>query len=277
MRTALIISGLLHVAVIVMAVVGLPVLRDDVQTEMSVIPVEMVKIADVQKLKIKPPKVDKVEEKKKEEKKKPTRKVEMPPEPPKMASDMPLPDVKQKPAKKPEKKPEPQVAVVTTPTVSPKSKPRPPSRFQVSRVAALLDKRQEEQKSIGETLKEKVYDEPRQLTDLEIQQQTMTVIDAIRLQMHERNCWSVPAGAKYAEDLSVIVKIWLTPEGKLARPPELVDQARINRPGEEFYRTAAESALRAVRKCVPFDLPRDKYELWREFELNFNPAEMLNG
>ena len=279
MRNALIISAGVHVLVIVAGMLGLPQLfQEETETQMSVIPVEVVEIADVQKLKVEPPKVEKVEEKK-EEKKQPTRKVEMPPEPPKMASDMPLPDVLQeKPeVKKPEPKPEPQLAAATTPKVTPKSKPQPPSRLKLDKIAALLDKRQEEERSIGDILQEKGYDQPPQLTDLEIRQQTMTLIDAIRRQIKERNCWSPPAGAKYAEDLDVLVKIWLTPEGKLARPPEVEDQARMNRPGQEFFRAAAESALRAVRKCDPFDLPRDKYDLWRVVELNFDPSEMLGG
>jgi hypothetical protein len=51
----------------------------------------------------------------------------------------------------------------------------------------------------------------------------------------------------------------------------------MNQPGQEFYRTAAESALRAVRKCVPYELPKEKYELWREMELYFDPKEFLTG
>ena len=277
MRDALIISGLMHVMLIVVAVVGLPALRDETQTEMTIIPVEMVKIGEEQKLKIEPPKAEKKAEEKKEEKKKPTRKVEMPPEPPKMASDMPLPDVKQKPATKPEKKPEPQQVATRAPKVTPKSKPRPPSRFQISKVAALLDKRQEEEKSIGDILEEKGYDQPQPMTQIEIEQQMMTLGQAVAKQIYDRKCWNVPAGARDAENLLIIVQVWLRPDGTMARPPEVKDQGRMNQPGQEFYRTAAESALRAVRKCVPYELPKEKYELWREMELYFDPKEFLTG
>ncbi|WP_138379065.1 cell envelope integrity protein TolA [Luteithermobacter gelatinilyticus] len=279
MRNALIISLVLHISVIAVAVVGLPSLRDDrAETEMTVIPVEVVRVADKTRLKPKPVKVDEAKDKPKEDAKKPERKTAPPPpEPPKLASSMPLPDMKPKP--KPEKKkpePKPQIARASTPNVTPRAKPRPPSRFSSSRIAALLDKRREEQKTLGEMLKEKgYYDQPQQISDLDLQQQTLSLADAIRRQVH--NCWSIPAGAKNAEDLQVVIRINLTPDGKLARPPKVKDQDRMHQPGQEFFRTAAESALRAVRKCEPYELPRDKYELWREIELIFDPKEVLTG
>jgi hypothetical protein len=52
----------------------------------------------------------------------------------------------------------------------------------------------------------------------------------------------------------------------------------MSRPGEEFFRAAAESAYRAVKKCTPLrQLPVTKYERWRDIELTFNPKEMLEG
>ena len=48
--------------------------------------------------------------------------------------------------------------------------------------------------------------------------------------------------------------------------------------GEEMgrlVRTAAESAVRAVSKCAPFNLPADKYETWAEVVVNFDPSDMF--
>jgi hypothetical protein len=46
---------------------------------------------------------------------------------------------------------------------------------------------------------------------------------------------------------------------------------------DPFKLAAAESAWRAVRnpQCNPYDLPRDKYEIWKDLTLTFNPREMF--
>jgi len=47
---------------------------------------------------------------------------------------------------------------------------------------------------------------------------------------------------------------------------------------DDFFRTAAESAVRAVRLCTPLkNLPTTKYDRWQEITLTFNPREMLGG
>lgn len=102
---------------------------------------------------------------------------------------------------------------------------------------------------------------------------TMSEIDAIRYQIQQ--CWSVPAGARDAENLVVRIKVFLNTDGSLSKAPEIVggDQS-----GDPFYRTAAESARRAVLKCAPLkNLPADKYSRWRELTLTFDPREMLGG
>lgn len=96
-------------------------------------------------------------------------------------------------------------------------------------------------------------------------------IDAIRRQI-ETN-WSIPAGARDAEDLSVEIRIVLAPDGTV-RNVSISDVARLA--GHDYYRSAAESAKRAVLKSSPLrGLPPDKYEAWREIVLNFDPKSVL--
>ena len=47
--------------------------------------------------------------------------------------------------------------------------------------------------------------------------------------------------------------------------------------GQKFYKVLAESALRAVRLCQPLKVPPTGYDKWKDLQLNFNPAEMLEG
>ena len=73
------------------------------------------------------------------------------------------------------------------------------------------------------------------------------------------------------------IRIYLLPDGNLARPPEIVDQMRMNLPGQGYFRVAAESARRAVQRCAPLKLPVESYDIWRDTELTFDPKEMLEG
>jgi hypothetical protein len=105
---------------------------------------------------------------------------------------------------------------------------------------------------------------------------TMSEIDAIRYQIQQ--CWSIPAGARDAENLVVRIKVYLNTDGSLSKAPEIVGSSGGGGTSDPFYRTAAESARRAVLKCAPLkNLPVDKYARWREITLTFNPREMLGG
>lgn len=66
----------------------------------------------------------------------------------------------------------------------------------------------------------------------------------------------------------------MNPDGTV-RKAEISDRSRM---GDPSYRSAAESALRAVLnpRCSPLPLPADSYESqWRTLTLNFDPKEMF--
>ncbi len=80
----------------------------------------------------------------------------------------------------------------------------------------------------------------------------------------------MPAGAPNPETLVVRLKIFLNQDGTVARQPELIDTA--GRAGSDpYFRAAAESAIRAVQVCAPYQLPTDKYDDWSEITINFRP------
>ena len=100
---------------------------------------------------------------------------------------------------------------------------------------------------------------------------SLSEIDAFRAQI--RACWSVPAGAKNAENLLVRVRVQLDPSGRpIAK--KIINRAQLT---DSFFLSAAESVLRAIERCQPYKMPLEKYESWREMELNFDPSKMLNG
>jgi colicin import membrane protein len=94
-------------------------------------------------------------------------------------------------------------------------------------------------------------------------------MDALRQRLGQ--CWSIPAGADEGDSLKVSVRFRLDRSGNLEGRPEVVRGGA----NSGAARIAAESAVRAVQKCEPFNLPADKYETWAEVVVNFDPSEMF--
>jgi len=103
---------------------------------------------------------------------------------------------------------------------------------------------------------------------------TLSEEDALKAQIF--GCWSIPLGLPYNENLLVRIKLKLEPDGSVTNT-EILDHARMNKPGQGFYKVLAESALRAVKLCQPLRVPTSGYERWKELQLNFDAREMLEG
>ncbi len=162
-------------------------------------------------------------------------------------------------------------ATQAVPNITPRDKPAPPSRFNINRIEALLDKRQEEEQkppprkfAVNEPDKEPTISSAAQRLRLASLEQ------AIHTQISR--CWSAPVGASYAETLIVEIKIQLARDGSLLRPPEILNQSRLQ--SDSFFRAAAEAARRAVQRCTPLDLPVADYDEWKDTKLNFDPSKM---
>ena len=93
-------------------------------------------------------------------------------------------------------------------------------------------------------------------------------MDALRRQI--ARCWNPPVGAVGADAAGVRVAFSLTPEGQVEGQPQVVSSG-----SGPVYLAAADSAVRAVRRCAPYSLPFEKYEAWREVVVNFDPRDML--
>ena len=75
-------------------------------------------------------------------------------------------------------------------------------------------------------------------------------------------------GLPYQENLLVRIKLRLKPDGTVLRS-EILDHARMNMPGQGFYKVLAESALRAIRICQPLRFTSAGYDRWKDLQLNF--------
>lgn len=103
-------------------------------------------------------------------------------------------------------------------------------------------------------------------------QVTAGELDALRNQL--AGCWNMQAGARYAEDIVVEVRIFVNPD-RSVRDAQILDQFRYGT--DNYFRAAADSALRAVFNpmCNPLDLPPEKYDQWQTITVNFDPRDML--
>ena len=143
--------------------------------------------------------------------------------------------------------------------------------FDPNQIAALIDKSKKES---AETLtKNKKLTQSNVKTSF-VSGLTLSEEDALKAQIF--GCWSLPLGLPYQENLLVRIKLRLKPDGTVLKS-EILDHARMNKPGQGFYRVLAESALRAVRICQPLRVPPTGYDRWKDLQLNFNANEMLKG
>ena len=143
--------------------------------------------------------------------------------------------------------------------------------FDPNNIAALIDKSMED---FGETNKKKNKISQSQDSSMDNSKLTLSEEDALKAQIF--GCWSIPLGLPYNENLLVRIKLKLKPDGTLIKT-EILDHARMNMPGQGFFKVLAESALRAVQLCQPLKVPTSGYERWKDLQLNFDAREMLGG
>ena len=143
--------------------------------------------------------------------------------------------------------------------------------FDPNNIAALIDKSIED---FGETNKKKNKISQSQDSSMDNSKLTLSEEDALKAQIF--GCWSIPLGLPYNENLLVRIKLKLKPDGTLIKT-EILDHARMNMPGQGFFKVLAESALRAVQLCQPLRVPTSGYERWKDLQLNFDAREMLGG
>ena len=143
--------------------------------------------------------------------------------------------------------------------------------FDPNSIAALIDKSKVESAETNKKSDKVTQDQDK---NIDFSGLSLSEEDALKAQIF--GCWSIPLGLPYNQDLLVRIKLQLKPDGSIIRS-EILDHARMNRPGQGFYKVLAESALRAIKLCQPLRVPSTGYERWKELQLNFDAREMLEG
>jgi len=203
-----------------------------------------------------PPPAPKVEEPKKEE--------------PKPLDPDPLKDLLKKVEEEPKPKEEVKKAEVK-PVKKPEEKKQKKKKPELNTddIAAFLNKTDDEKTAPQQPAE--VADTPAP-GDADIQGTddalAATLVDALRQKL--AGCWSVPPGAREA-NITVKVRFFLNPDGSVAGLPEV-----LNGSADPLFATTAQSAVSAVMECKPYDFfPPDRYDLWKDNTVNFNPNMMF--
>ena len=269
MNRSIIISSVFHLLVIILTAMSLPFLSKKPIDLPPIVSVELIQITDKTNIPF-APKAKKIIEKIKEKEKKLVSEQAPPKKVKKIKPDsVPMPEDKTKKIEKiKEDKQNPEKIDNEVKQVSEFEKKE---LFDPNNIAALIDKSKVE---TAETMNKTDKITQDQQKNLETVGLSLSEEDALKAQIF--GCWSIPLGLPYNENLLVRIKLSLKPDGTVINS-EILDHARMNKPGQGFYKVLAESALRAIRLCQPLSVPSTGYERWKDLQLNFDAREMLKG
>ena len=262
------ISSALHVFLVIITALTFPFIAKKPIDLPPLISIELIQITDKTNITF-APKAKKIIEKVKEKEKLVSEQA-----PPKQVKKekpdaLPLPDQNQEIVKKPEK--DIQNPEKIDEEIKQVSEFEKDELFDPNNIAALIDKSKEE---LAETTNK--TDKITQSNQKNITSSALTLSEEDALKAQIFGCWSIPLGLPYNENLLVRIRLSLKPDGTVINS-EILDHARMNKPGQGFYKVLAESALRAIRLCQPLRVPSTGYERWKDLQLNFDAREMLKG
>ncbi len=283
-------SGILHLAVILIAWLGLPELRRKFPEIEPPIIVEVVNIAEISnppplptvqtappKAAPEPPKTEPKPEPPKPEPPKP----EPPPPPPPPKPEPPPPT----PAPKPEPKPE----MSPLAELKPKPKPEPPKEdfTSVLKNVDKLKKEQQKPDNFDDVMKKLAQNKPAPPKPQEAppaqtaraagspshrpsEPISISELDAIKAQVER--CWDFDPGARDADKMVVENRAQIDADGTV-RNAEILNASKVR--SDPFLSAMGERARRALLACSPLKVPANKHEQFKDTVFKFNPRGML--
>ena len=270
MNRSIIISSGFHILLVIITAMSLPFLSKKPIDLPPIISVELIQIKDQTNIPFAPKAKKIIEKVKKKEKEKLVSEQAPPKKVKKEKPDaVPLPDKKIEKVEKIEnKKQNPEKIDNEVKQVSEFEKEE---LFDPNNIAALIDKSKDETSESANKFDKVTQDQDK---NLDVVGLSLSEEEALKAQIF--GCWSIPLGLPYSKNLLVRIKLQLKPDGSVIKS-EILDHARMNKPGQKFYKVLAESALRAIKLCSPLRVPTTGYEKWKDLQLNFDAREMLEG
>jgi hypothetical protein len=270
------ISAALHTAILLWALVAFPSANMD-KAPLIAIPVDLASPSDVTKIKAgtRDAKDDGVLAGKPEQKK-PQAAKEADAKPPEQTASLDdKADAKPADKKDAQKQDEKPAKPTKDAAADPPKKPKPQAKkrdFNADKIAALLNKIPDAADDAQPV--EPSDDAPKKKVRGQSNGTEMTMsvneIDALRARIAD--CWTPPPGGLGADQIVVKLRLKLNEDGTLVGYPTVANSG-----SSPFFQAAADSAVRAVYQCQPYELPKTKYALWRDMILNFDPSDMYRS
>jgi hypothetical protein len=279
MANSVILSGVLHVTVILIVIVALPWWFEPTET-IQAVPVQVISAYQLAQL-------QKGQPRSAQENSAPPREaaipkapelpedvaipraeiekqaVSTPPEPPVVAPEQSVADARQKPIA-PEK---PKPSEKETDKKQDRAKEEPAERDFAS---ALINKLKEKKKSSRDSQATQAQQAALPPDDFAEPPLTEGEKDIIRQQIEQN--WLVDVGMPGLGDIIVEIVVQMNPDGTVQSAK--IDEGGFN--GNPNWRIVAESARRAVLKSSPLRMPPEKpYQAWARMRLVFSAREML--
>jgi TolA protein len=93
-----------------------------------------------------------------------------------------------------------------------------------------------------------------------------TLIDALVTKI--KGCWTVPPAARDS-NVTVKVQFQLDRNGSVVGNP-----VKVGGGSDPVSNATADAAISAIKQCENYELPPDRYDLWKDVILDFNPNMM---
>lgn len=91
---------------------------------------------------------------------------------------------------------------------------------------------------------------------------------------HLKSCSKLPASVSRSDNIMVKLRVIMTPDGRLAIEPDLIE-GDVKNPLKALELKKA--AIAALAGCQPYTmLPRDRYREWKVLELSFTPQDFVD-
>ena len=184
--------------------------------------------------------------------------------------------------KAPKAKPQPKKEAPKAKAEPKKQAPKPEDKSKpklANPLKSLLASVDEMERNLGPEDSEAVVKEGTQVQNMGIEGGTggnyfseLSISEMDALAGRLRACWNLDPGAMGIEDMIIEIRATLNQDGSV-RNVEILDMARYN--SDNFFRSVADSARRAVYICQPYNILAekypDKYDKWQTMLLKFNP------
>lgn len=101
----------------------------------------------------------------------------------------------------------------------------------------------------------------------------ITAESAAALRKRLKSCAALPAGLSPTDNVRIVLRVALSPDGRLAHEPVLIEgSASAKGPA------LMQGAIDALAACQPYAmLPADKYKEWKVLDLGFTPQDFRGG